>query len=287
MKFKKEILCQQKNEITESIIYTQLANIQKNKKNKKILLEIADQEKSHYNIWEKITEKKVAPNKIKVFFYVFLARFFWLTFALKLMESGEWDAKKFYKKVSAAYPVAKKIQKEEEEHEEKLIGMLKDARLSYASAIVLWLNDALVELTGTLAGLTLAFKNTTLIASTWIIMGIAAAFSMAASGYLASKESENQEENPVLAAMYTGSAYIITVVFLVLPYFLFSDVFVSLGVMLSVTVIIIALYTFYISVAKSQSFWKRFIEMVLISLWVAVVSFLIGFVVKEWLGIDL
>jgi len=287
MKFKREILRQQRNEITESMIYEYLANIEKNSKNKKILKKISLEERAHYKIWENITKTSLKPNKTKIYFYIFLARILGLTFTLKLMESNEWDAQKFYETVADTYPIAKKIQKEEEKHQNELIDMLKDEKLNYASSIVLGLNDALVELTGTLAGLTFAFKNSTLIGATWIIMWIAAAFSMAASWYLASKESESDDENPILSAVYTGWAYIITVVFLVLPYFIFSEVFISFLVMILMTVLIIALYTFYISVAKSQKFICRFTEMIVISLGVAIISFIIGILVKNWLSIDI
>ena len=50
-----------------------------------------------------------------------------------------------------------------------------------SALMVLGLNDALVELTGTIAGLTFVLTNTTLIAMAGIITGIAATLSMAAS----------------------------------------------------------------------------------------------------------
>ena len=44
--------------------------------------------------------------------------------------------------------------------------------------MVLGMNDAMVEMTGTLAGLTLAMQNTRLIALSGLITGIAATLSM-------------------------------------------------------------------------------------------------------------
>jgi VIT1/CCC1 family predicted Fe2+/Mn2+ transporter len=75
---------------------------------------------------------------------------------------------------------------------------------------VLGLNDALVELTGALAGLTLALQNGQLIALTGLITGTAAALSMAASEYL-SVRAEGERTNPARAAIYTGIANILTV----------------------------------------------------------------------------
>ena len=114
------------------------------------------------------------------------------------------------------------IQHEEDVHEERLINMLDEERLRYAGSIVLGLNDALVELTGALAGLTLALQNVKLIALSGLITGIAASMSMAASEYLSTR-SEETNKHPVRAAIYTGIAYIITVALLVLPYLLFEN----------------------------------------------------------------
>jgi VIT1/CCC1 family predicted Fe2+/Mn2+ transporter len=97
--------------------------------------------------------------------------------------------------------------------------LLDEELLRYAGSIVLGLNDALVELTGALAGFTLALQNTRLIALTGLITGVAAALSMAASEYLSTR-SEGGGRSPLRASLYTGTAYIITVFLLILPYLL-------------------------------------------------------------------
>jgi len=50
--------------------------------------------------------------------------------------------------------------------------------------------------------------------------------------------------------------------------------------------VIIALFNFYISVAKDQPFGRRFAEMAGISLGVAAFSFVLGFLIRNWLGVD-
>lgn len=287
MKYKKELLEQQRNELTEHIIYSKLAKISKIPENTKILQKIADDEKKHFTIWKEITKEDVKEDKMKIFFYVLLAKILGLSFSLKLMEAGEWDAQKFYKKISKHYPIAKKIWEDEKKHELKLIRILKDKRLTYAWSIVLWLNDALVELTWTLAGLTLTFNNAKIIWITWLIMWIAASMSMAASWYLASREEEESDVNPIKAAIYTWVAYIITVALLIFPYFIFEGVYTALAVMLWITVLIIAAYTSYISIAKEVWFKRRFSEMALISLWVAIISYWIWFFVKTYFWIEI
>lgn len=283
-RLKKRALSQQKSEITEHFIYKKLARRVKHRHNAKTLRDIADEELKHYNIWKKHTNRDVKPSRLKIWFYYFLSLVFGLTFSIKLMERGERRAQEFYRDVSKRIPDVARIRKEEEEHEHELIDLLEEEKLRYVGSIVLGLNDALVELTGALAGLTLALQNSDLIAVTGLITGIAASLSMAVSEYLSTK-TEGQK-NPVRASLYTGIAYFLTVVVLVLPYFLLSNVYLSLGWTVCNALIVIAFFNFYVSVAKGVDFRKRFIEMALLSLGVALVSFIIGYVIRIFLHVE-
>jgi VIT1/CCC1 family predicted Fe2+/Mn2+ transporter len=278
---------QQRNEITEYAIYQKLAELSKDSKNREILLNISKDEKRHYDFWRTITGIDVEPNNRTIKKYLMLAKFFGLSFSLRLMERGEEGASQFYDSIAVDIPDVIAIKEDEELHEQQLIGILNDDRLNYAGAIVLGLNDALVEFTGTLAGLTFAFGNNKIIGVTGLVMGVAASLSMAASGYLASQEDERDELNPVKSAAFTGIAYIVTVAFLVFPYLIQDNPYYALGGMLIVTILIIAAYTYYISVAKNVKFSKRFSSMVAISLGVAVLSFGIGMLVKQVFNVDM
>ncbi len=277
----KKILKQQQNEITEYHVYSRLAALSKEEKNKSTLIEIANQEMAHYNFWKNITGKEVKPNKRVISKHVVLAKIFGLSFSLRLLESGEVAAGKFYNDIAKDYPEALAIKEDELQHEQKLIDILNDYRLIYAGAIVLGLNDALVEFTGTLAGLTFAFANNLIVGATGLVMGVAASLSMAASGYLSAKEDSHDETNPITSAIYTGSAYLITVALLVSPYLIQDNPYIALAGMLSVTVLVIASYAYYISIAKNISFKKRFVEMAVISIGVAIISFGIGLLIKN------
>lgn len=153
-------------------------------------------------------------------------------------------------------------------------------------SVVLGLNDALVEFTGALAGFTLALSDSKLIALTGSITGIAAALSMASSEYLSTKSEGEKDKHPVKAAIYTGIAYIITVVALVTPFILISNVIIALCIMLLMALLIIALFNYYYSVARGESFRKRFTEMAILSFSVAAISFLIGYALKTVTGIE-
>lgn len=282
---RRKIIHFQQTEITEYHIYKRLAKKIKSAENAKILDEIAEDERRHYEGWKKYSQQEVAPHRFNVWFYYVLSLFFGFTFGVKLMEQGERAAEANYESVAKVIPEAAQYQKEENRHEQKLIKMLDEERLQYAGSVVLGLNDALVELTGALAGLTLALQNVKLIALSGLITGIAASMSMAASEYLSTR-SEETSKQPVRAAIYTGIAYIVTVVLLVLPYLLFENYYLDLVIALTTAVLIIAVFNYYISVAKGESFRARFLEMAGLSLGVALFSFIIGYFIRQWLGIE-
>ncbi len=281
----RQILMFQRTEITEYHIYKRLARQIKSPENAKILGQIAEDEMRHYQGWKQHSQTEVKPSWFFVWFYYIVSMVFGFTFGIKLMERGEDAAQKNYSAVMDIIPEAATIKHEEDIHEEKLIGMLDEERLRYAGSVVLGLNDALVELTGALAGLTLALQNEKLIALSGLITGIAASLSMAASEYLSTR-SEDTTKHPVRAAIYTGIAYIITVTLLVLPYLLFANYYLDLLIALTTAVIIIAVFNYYISVAKDESFRARFLEMAGLSLSVAAFSFIIGYLIRQWLGIN-
>jgi len=276
----------QKNEITEHIIYGRLASRLKDTGNSKVLEQISRDELSHYQFWSSLTGKETPPFRIKIFFYLLITRIFGLTFGIKLMEKGEDLAQDVYGRLKEIDPGVEKVIEDEGRHEKELISLVDEERLKYVSSMVLGLNDALVELTGALAGLTLALQNTRLVAIVGLITGIAASMSMAASEYLSTKQEET-EKSPLKASVYTGFAYILTVLFLICPYLIFNNIFLCLGFVMVNALFIVLIFTFYISVAKDLSFKSRFVEMAGISLTIAVINFFIGLIIRRVFGVDL
>jgi len=274
----------QKEEITESVIYESLAKREKDETIKSILLQISKDEKRHADFFQQITEKAIKPNRFKVFLYRLFGVIFGVTFTAKLLERGEASAQDSYEEVAAYVDGIKDIINEEERHEQELINAIDEERLKYVGSIVLGLNDALVELTGALAGLTFALSDASTVALAGLITGIAASFSMASSEYLSTKQDSSKKE-ALKSATYTGIAYIIAVILLILPYLTIPNVYIALASTITIVILIIFVFNYYISVAKDLNFKKRFFEMVTISLGVAFISFLISLAVKAFLGV--
>lgn len=279
------LLALQRGEITENHIYKKIAAVQTVAHNREVLDRIAQQELGHYGIWKRYTRQDVAPNTLRVWFYYLIARVFGMTFAIKLMEGVEKRSQGYDQALIDQIPETREMLINEENHERELIALIDEERLKYVGSVVLGLNDALVEFSGTLAGLTFAIQNTQIIAIAGLIMGVAASLSMGASEYL-SQRSDGGPTDPLKASVYTGLAYIITVSLLILPFLVLTSPYIALACTLFGAVVVIFLFTFYIAVAKDLPFWKRFGEMLLISMGIAAISFIIGILIRTVLNIN-
>ena len=287
----KQVLRFQYLELTEARIYEKLAQREKNAHNRKILQQIADDEVRHYEFWKEYSGQEVAPSRLRVAWFSLLARLLGITFCVNLLERDEVNIATEYRNILDVIPAARPIMEEEEAHEQHLLGMLDEERLRYTGSIVLGLNDALVELTGALAGLTFAFRDLQTVALAGLVTGIAAAMSMAASEFLATR-TEADNRNPLRAAFYTGIAYLVTVFLLVLPYLYLASqphaaplwglsvLHQALGATLLIGVGIVAAFNYYVSVAQHQPFRRRFIEMCAISGGVALLSYGVGVLLR-------
>ena len=149
-------------------------------------------------------------------------------------------------------------------------------------SIVLGISDALIEMTGVLAGLTFALKDLKLVALSGLVTGIAASLSMGASEFL-SKRAESQDSLPIKAAFYTLASYLFVVILLISPYLLIEQgrfglepQILSLSLTLCTGVFVVAGFNKWISTKQNQPFFSRFLEMLGILAIVTAVSYAIG-----------
>jgi len=273
----------QRIEITEAEVYRRLSRMASGG-DSEVLLRIADDEVKHYNQWRRYTKTDFKPNMLTVLFYSIIARIFGYTFAIKVMERKEAKAQRNYGDILDSVPEARELLEEEARHEEELIGLIDEERLRYIGSMILGVNDAIVELTGALAGLTLALQNTILVGVAAFITGVAAALSMGASEYL--RQKSEMHLKPLKAALYTGIAYLLSVLFLVSPYFILSNSLHALALTLLNAIIIIGVFTSYISITRDLGFRRQFTEMALLSLSIAFLTFLMGLAIRIYFNIE-
>lgn len=260
------------------------------------LRELASQERVHLDFWLTITGRsveKVRTSRFKHSALLLASRILGPAFTIRWLERGEDKAIESYRDLltDAALTADQRTQvermlREEQEHERFLALGVADERRVYLGAAVLGLNDALVELTGGLTGLVSSIADPRLIGFAGLVVGIAAAMSMAASNFLSVDIGETSELKPAKAAAYTGTAYILVVIALVMPFFLLSDRHTALFISWGTGVIVIAAFSFYSSVMQGASFWRRFGVMLLLGAGVGVVSYFVGRVLGAMIGIE-
>ena len=281
----KKLLKIQRKEITEHVVYAALAEKSKGR-NAEILRGISDDELRHYKIWRELTQKDVQPNRLSILKYLILSRLFGVVFVMKIMEGNEAKAQQTYIEVSRDLDEAKRILQDEIAHENSAVEMIDEERLNYVSSTIQGLNDALIELAGELAGFTFAFQNTVLIGFAGLIAGIAQFLSSSASEleiYLSQRTEENKEK--LKTSLFEGLIYLITVFFLVTPFFLVDNYYFALGVTAINSFLIIAFFTYYVSVVKGLSIKKMFLTIVLITVSLGALAFVIGWIVTVVLGL--
>lgn len=277
----------QQHELDGAALYASIAKMAKTQEERETLIAISRDEYKHAATFAKYSGRTLKPRRMRVALRGLAARMLGYTFIIKYLERGEDKDIALYRSEIDRIPELAAILADEEAHEDRLLGLLDEERLHYVGDMVLGMNDALVELTGALAGYTLAMQNTGLIAMAGLITGVSATLSMTASGYLSSREAG--EKNPAKSSAYTGVAYLITVALLIIPYLLFPahSYFWALGVTLLIALLIIAGFNYYTSVVRDRPFRRSFLAMAAISLGVAAISFGVGMLVKNVLGIDL
>lgn len=269
-------------EITEYVLYQKLAQAAKEPSNRDVLNHISQDELGYYELWKGRTGRDVPPNIVELHVYYWIARVFGIVFMMKLRD---FFIRRAYASLSDTVPEAERIARNGISHITMLRNAMDEERLHYMGAFAMGLNDAIVEVTGAIAGFTFALQSTTLVALTGLITGTAGALSMGASEYL-EKQAEEAGLSPAKAAGYTGGLYLITAVILVSPYFLLGSYLVALVVMLFLAFIIIVFFSLYSTFLSGQKFQTRFPQMLVTSFGVAFVSFLIGTVLRVTMHVN-
>lgn len=277
-------------------LYSALADRFPDGESRMMLTELAEQELSHVRFWVGVggfSESSVHASRLKYLLLLTASVVLGPAFTIRWLERGEDRAIAAYKGIlddgaltADQRESVRKMLQEEEEHERLLERGVEDERRLYLGAAVLGLNDALVELTGGLTGLASSISDPKLIGFASLVVGVAASMSMAASNFLSVDIGEESELRAGKAAAYTGIAYIVVVVGLVLPFFLLTDRRMALVISWMSAVAIIAGFSYYSAVMQGRSFLRRFGIMLGLGLGVAVISFGIGRALGAMIGIE-
>jgi VIT1/CCC1 family predicted Fe2+/Mn2+ transporter len=285
-----------RDEAFDLALYRALAARADDDESRALLGELAREERTHLGFWCRLAgvdEASVRPSRLKLWFTLAAARLLGNTFTVRFVERREEETIAHYERILAADAMSeadaaelRRIIDSERSHERGLERRLPDERVRYLGAAVLGLNDALVELTGALTGLVSSISDTRLIGFTAFVVGFAASLSMAASNFLSEGMSDDPDLRPGKAATYTGVAYILVVIGLVVPFFLLAERVVALAISWVLAILVIVAFAYYSAVLQDVSFRRRAGQMLLLGLGVAVLSFGIGRALSAWVGVE-
>ena len=260
-------------------VYLALANVESEDTFKEILLKLGGIAKEQFNFWARksgVHESDVAPSKLKISFYVVMRKLLGLTLAVRYIHGRKVERIAIYKMYCTTCTVEEDYQVIEAmaNRMESVVDDIEEERVAFFSNIILGFNDALIELTGALVGFSFALKDPKLVTIGGFITGISASMSMAASAYLQARHEDGK--SPTKAALFTGVAYFVIAVILVLPFVFFVTTFGALIAMFVLVVLMITLISFYSAILLERRYLVQLGEMLALSLGVAVVAFIIG-----------
>jgi vacuolar iron transporter family protein len=277
------------DEYADRALYLALSRRERNPNFKRALENIANGEQTHFEFWKSYAPNvKVSSKRLRTYFIVLIRLVLGLTFTLKFMERHEGKLHERYRRIAEAIPAGDKARfqamMESEEHQEDLlIGEIHENRVKYMSFIVLGLADAVVEISGIHAGSLGIYGRTELAGLAGIIAGMAASIAMGTAAYAQAKQGF--QGSAKWSAIYTGVSYMITAVFLALPYFLSKNMAGALAISLIIGVMLVAAMTYYDTVISARPFKRQFGEIAGIILAASLVLFVVGTLVGQYLGI--
>lgn len=324
MKTLKEAISYYIDEMKASTLYRSLAEIESDKNVREELLKLSSMEKKHADFWKDFLQRRGV--KVKDFkpgfttsLYKFLRKIFGLAFISKIMEIGE--AKtirgyyKFYIKAELSEEEKERLEQIIEDellHEDIFHEMGSSEKIEHLRDVFLGMNDGLVEILATVAGLTGAYSgNPYIVGVIGSIVGISGMLSMAIGTYISVKNQrqvkeqkifekkilnevlkqktsiEETLEDPLKAAYYTGLFYLLGTILIVFPFFLRLNSMYALLTSTGAAVIAWIISGFIVALTSGLSAARKITEMLITGLGAATITYIIGSLISSFLGISI
>ena len=299
------------DELSDYRLYDGTAKHESNRELRKLVLKLRNTELKHARFWAALLGIKDIRNikmplnlRIKVFLYAIVRKVLGIAFVTKMLERNEKagleDYKNLVKSEGFSKPVLERIKyivREEEGHERVLMQQTQkhEAVLSYTKSIVFGLNDGLVEILAVVAGLAMVATNAFTVALTGIIVGVSGTLSMAAGAYVSSKservvekslyDKENLKTRPSKEAYYTGIFYFIGALVATSPFILGAYSYLGIVESVILVAVVLSAASALVAIISDTRIMDRIMEMLAVSLGTALVTAIIGFVVRTVFGI--
>jgi hypothetical protein len=140
-------------EITKYVLDQKLSRTVKEQANRDVLNLIAEEELGYYERWKGVSGNDVPPNTTEISVYYWMARVFGIIFMMKVRD---FFIKRAYASLEDIVSEATCIVEQDISSLAAFKSAMDEERLHYMGALILGLNDAIIEITGAIAGFTFA-----------------------------------------------------------------------------------------------------------------------------------
>ncbi|MEM1509123.1 MAG: VIT1/CCC1 family protein [Thermofilaceae archaeon] len=279
------------DELFDYTLYLKMSSSEKNPRNRKLFSELAQQEYEHYLFWSKFTGplKLSLRDNVKVKLLLAASRILGKVFIVKYLESKERTTSEIYRRLiddprftEEDKGTLKKIVEDEEAHEKEFLNQVDEYAVRYLGSMALGMSDAMIEMSGVLAGFLGFTESSVQTGIAGLIVGVSASMSMAAASFLQAKHEIGKK--PGSAALTTGIFYLSTVGLLTLPFFTGLSMLVALMFSMLLALAVLAAFTFYSSTILGGKFLREYFENMLVIILVVAAGFIFGDIVKELAG---
>ena len=204
--FKKRALEFYKDEVTDMTFYDRLASRIQDAEFKGQLQELSSIEKDHAGFWKMELERssedvsRIKGKGMKISFLLFLMRILGPVLTIRMLEHGELRAIRMYREMiddeKEETPLKAKLQTildQEINHEDVFANQISktEEEIERSRDIIYGMSDGLVEVLGSVAGLTAIMTSHYYIALGGFVVAISGAMSMSLGSYL-SEKSQNE-----------------------------------------------------------------------------------------------
>lgn len=347
------------DELNDHLTYQELVGKSSDSSFKTNMTRIAGMEHAHSEFWKSMLEAQnvslppIRVNRGRLLALRFLSLFINPILLVSLLELGETSAVRHYMyffRHADLDPVEKRrlraIILDEIEHETYFKQTAQTLGVGNLRDFVLGMNDGLVELLGTVAGLSAVYPgNPLLVAVSGLVVGIAGSLSMGIGAFVSVRSQRqvnkgarermellleinperavqtyrgelvdsgvpppladetarvlgqnkgalaklilpsSEDENEIRSALFTGGAYLLGVIFPVMPYFLASSSLVALPFSIVLAGLSLAVVATIVAMLSGITIKKKIVEMVVSGLTAAGLSYGFGMLMRSVFGI--
>lgn len=279
-----------RDEHFDGVVYSRLADVERDGERKRLLQTLADTEREHARFWREIVGRDARPaNKFLVANLLVMRRLAGLVFTMKFLELHERKVVERYRWWLSRLDGQRQqrlaaILKDEEEHESYFMSQVDEAIVRYIGFVALGLSDAIIEITGVHAGF-LGVMGSTLVAGiAGLVVGFAACISMGVAAYL--KAKSEMRKSPLTSAFITSLSYLLAVIFLAAPYFLTKSMVTAFSVSVLFALLMSIGFTFYVAVVNETNFRREVVENTLLLIGTAIATYFFGDLLGTLFGVQ-